>query len=138
MVEEKVTLETAKLAKKKKFNWTPKYLVDVFDEEDQNEVLLKIADYYKNINLCILRPTQSLLQKWLREVHGLHVQPQKTFHNDTYKIGKILVESRLTHPEYKDMYHHPSSYNGPVKGKFKTYEEAMERGLQEALKLVAV
>lgn len=69
------------------------------------------------------------LQKWLREVYGFHVQPQKTFHNKTYVIGKIPLEFRILGKGCDDSYGSPISYTGPIKGKFKTYEEALEIGL---------
>lgn len=75
-------------------------------------------------------PTLSLVQKWFREEWGIHIQPQKTFHNKTYSLGKIPIEFRA----YKnERYKEPMSYMGPFKKKFRTYEEALEEGIKLAL-----
>jgi Mg2+/Co2+ transporter CorB len=52
MTDQLISFETAKLAKEKGFN---------------------IKHYWYND----IRPTQSLLQKWLREKHGIHIVIQK-------------------------------------------------------------
>lgn len=75
------------------------------------------------------------IQKWFRNKYGIHVQPQKTFHNKTYIVGKIPCEYRIEDEETKQFYGNPNSY-GFVKGKFKTYEQALEAGLLQALKLI--
>ena len=64
-------------------------------------------------------PTQSLLQKWIREVHNilLYVYPYKDYAanvNDPF----VWRSSYTAHKE------------------FNTYEEALEAGLLEALKLI--
>lgn len=68
-------------------------------------------------------PTQSLLQKWLREVHNIHtnVHYGLTF---TFKINGDLKGN-----DYVD-------YSEMDKFWGRTYEEALEKGLQEALKLI--
>jgi len=60
--------------------------------------------------------TQSLLQKWLREKHGEHI-------GVTYMTGSKTYNTSLT---MRSM-----GWSG-----FKSYEEALEKGLQEALKLI--
>ena len=65
MTEELVTLETAKLLRKKGFN---EYCKDVIDENN----IIKETLYRTNDELpkqCYSRPTQSIAQKWLRETH---------------------------------------------------------------------
>ena len=71
------------------------------------------------------RISQSLLTKWLREVHNLHISinvglPHKApimYYSNVIKFGK----------------HHKSKFKSEF---YKTYEEAYEIGLQEALKLI--
>ena len=58
---------------------------------------------------CVLMPTQSLAQKWLREVHNIDVL--------VYKVKKKYTTEYCT-----------KHYN--------TYEQALEEALQEALKLI--
>ena len=69
-------------------------------------------------------PTQSLLQKWLREKHNLIVEPigsvvDKTFGIKIFYLGKIATKLSIGGPNYGN-----------------TYEEALEAGLIEALKLI--
>lgn len=63
----------------------------------------------------ILAPTQSLLQKWLREVHNIEFIPPLKFGQDEYACQIVRTDKKKT---------------------FKTYEEALEIGLQEALNLI--
>ena len=65
-------------------------------------------------------PTLSLAQKWLREVHNIHIQIiflpiNNRFIFAIYKYGKEDIESVL---------------------EYETYELALEEVLQEALKLI--
>ena len=62
-------------------------------------------------------PTQSLLQKWLREKHDIIVEVHSQYMpNSTYKYGV-----KVKHEFYDS---------------FNTYEDALEEGLQQALKLI--
>jgi len=72
----------------------------------------------------------SLLQKWLREEHGIHVNPtpyrESADHSNEitgYYVGTIY-------------YTNGDCYNGVEDSNYSTYEEALEAGLQEALKLI--
>lgn len=121
MQEELITFETAKLAKEKGFvNYTPiKYDLQGEDEScDTNEfyhLVLKANHYAK--------PTQSLLQKWLREVHNIYVEPfVLTDTKDLSFTCSIAKGTKLIDANQIDEY--------------DTYEEALEVGLQEALKLI--
>lgn len=97
MNDQLISIETAKLANSKGF---PCYI--------------KVNDF----------PTQSLLQKWLREKHGINVEvflsyefPYNTYFYRVMKIGKYFT---LSHTDFES----------------NIYEEALEAGLQEALKLI--
>lgn len=66
---------------------------------------------------CFLAPTQSLLQKWLREEH---------------KISLVIIDTRFGQYWYRlDATDGAGQHN-----KYDDYEEALEKGLQEALKLI--
>lgn len=69
----------------------------------------------------ILAPTQSLLQKWLREVHKLYIIA------GTYRDGWDELKFQWKTEEFD-----------PEKGQigYETYEEALEKGLLEGLKLI--
>ena len=67
-------------------------------------------------------PTQSLLQRWLREVHDIHIEII-IWDNNTWSAQIVGDSFENNDDEYE------------ASG-CKTYEEALEIGLQEALKLI--
>ena len=79
-------------------------------------------------------PTQSLLQRWLREVHNIYVE---SYHDLTSDGTKIQFYTSWGFLQQKD-----KNGNQNVNGWYdeyndwETYEEALEIGLQEALKLI--
>lgn len=115
MKEELITFETAKLAKEKGFDWYDDDTVCAGYDGKNDE---------KNV---ILSPTQSLLQKWLRETHKLHCS------SDCNASGWFWQYETIEGTFIKDW-----EYGGPDEdsGMWETYEEALEKGLQEALKLI--
>lgn len=69
-------------------------------------------------------PTQSLLQKWLREVHNTHLMVEPYYNGEKLLVyGFDLITERAEEETI-------------IEKGFKTYEEALEIGLQEALKLI--
>jgi hypothetical protein len=69
-------------------------------------------------------PTQSVAQKWLRETKNLHIEISYMYENYwTYDI--------LTIPRHDLI----GLSDRPII-RYNTYEEALESGLQEALKLI--
>jgi len=113
MKEQLISLPTAILAKEKGFReevyhaYQPELLEFPFDEDHNDH-----DDRYS-------APTQSLLQRWLREVHKIYVSPM-FIGPDTNKF-----QYRMDTPT--DVYH--SDW-------FDTWEECLEAGLLEALKLI--
>lgn len=79
--EEICTYEVAKLAKEKGFNVPTDRYYHIYDDviEAQNSLEMTIdgcADFYNSLNQCrCAAPTQSLLQRWLREEKGYYVYP---------------------------------------------------------------
>ena len=143
MIEEAyVSFETAKLAKEKEF-----------DEEFENmhvwnnfkgEILEDVSGYnMKNSHLCknsYSAPTQSLLARWLREKYNVHVIPKPIYDSDRLeqygcdihcpdKNGLVFTIISHVFPVYKQTPNHNMTKE------LGTYEEAMEEGLKEALKL---
>lgn len=121
MQEELVTFKTAKLAKERGFNTHCRYYFD-----DKDETLCENEDFpYNSWNGSIFAPTQSLLQKWLREVHGIIVEITWQMCSTDYEYAIIDMNN-------------PPNYNDDVERiiGFKTYEEALEAGLFKALKLI--
>lgn len=133
MEEKLINFETAKLAKEKRFkdikcNYTY-----------ENEILIKGQEYYGSLNHYdneYSAPTQSLLQKWLREVHnsfievGIHSPKNKYF---TKKNLRYFVEINYYGKNFNLEMTNKEDF---LKTNIKSYEEALEIGLQEALKLI--
>lgn len=69
-------------------------------------------------------PTQSVVQKWLREVKSLHVEV-------CYMYGDYWIYNILTIPRHDLV----GLSDRPLEH-YKSYEEALEAGIQEALKLI--
>ena len=132
--EEYISFETAKLAKEKEF-----------DEEFENmhvwnnfkgEILEDVSGYnMKNSHLgknSYSAPTQSLLARWLREKHKLFIEV-------TVDFIRLIREGDST--KYYPIYYYKivnlknADYTNN-KEEFRFYEEAMEAGLQDALKLL--
>jgi hypothetical protein len=107
--EEFVTLETAKLLKEKGFN-ERKYLIDVST----------LNHCYKYLSV----PPQSVAQKWLRDTKCLHIEIG-------YMYGDYWLYDILTIPT-----HDLIGLSDRSIVCYNTYEEALEAGLQEALKLI--
>ena len=110
MKDKLIEYSTAKLAKEKGF----KKLCDFSYDEDG--ILTGNCEQSYNY----VAPTQSLLQKWLREKHDIHIT-----------ITSISQESWQYHIQK------PKDKLGDnYEEDFENYEEALEVGLQEALKLI--
>jgi len=129
MEEQLISFETAKLAKEKKFNSSCSNYFRYWYNEIQERHQMKEADYNSIVDSLVkdkeelfTRPTQSLLQKWLREVHDIIVLVN--FNTDDNSYFSTLIDKENTGYE---TYTVTSS-----KGK-QTYEEAMEAGLKEGL-----
>lgn len=112
MTEELVTLETAKMLREKGFQQR-KYLINVST----------LHHCYKYLSV----PPQSVAQKWLRETKNLHIEIYRNACGYGYAIMKANNGTWMEDDDSK----------GPNDGgKWDTYEEALEAGLQEALKLI--
>ena len=132
MKEQIISFETSKLAKEKGFDQNEFY--QIYWEGKQEKTPFSKALYYKkliednildqetSIQLRIYAaPTQALLQKWLREVYNIYViintyriQENKWYKFFISQMSKVTIKS----------------------DDYDTYEEALEQGLQEALKLI--
>jgi len=112
MREQLIKFETANLACKNGFDW--------FDELDNGLGATPPFRNGTNIELCS-ETTQSRLQKWLRETHG------------------ILITPRHNH-EKKQYWYYINNTDGLKLNEgtfwFDTYELALEAGLQTALTFI--
>jgi hypothetical protein len=123
MEEILIKLETAKLAKEKGFNIP----VDKFYNEslqglgwrDFNENQSKRD--FNNSNTDYSASTQSLLQKWLRDVHQIDISIKVGLLDN---VSKVYIYSIPFHETLINW------------NKYKTYEDALEAGLKEGLNLI--
>ena len=133
MSEEIISLETAKLAKENGFNLNSPafYGCDNPSSGNSNKLILRTWEDWANFGkeesqggtLIYSAPTQSLLQRWLREKHNIHIE---VYVNQT---GWGWILTKLNGTIIKEI----------TDWKFSdTYEQALEAGLLEALELIKV
>ena len=150
--EQLITFKTAQLAKQAGFDipvphyFTPNgvsiahtkegydqeyycYDVDDFVENWNYKGLSVTADdnisYGGNYMIPFSQPTQSLLQRWLREVHNSHAEVTSRKDNDKIVYTWDIYDTKISDEETTD--------EEPL---FDTYELALEQALQEALTLI--
>ena len=114
-----ISFETAKLAKEKGFI-IPTLCYFRYDEKQCKGDLL---DWNEDVGFYS-RPTQSLLQKWLRDTHNIYLIVIPSYTDDNLLKSKYYFE--ISHIRKLKQFH----------GDFKTYEEALEEGLKTALNLL--
>ena len=112
MTEQLISLDIAKLAKEKGFDIVCNYRYNKFGRLTINN------------DFTCQAPTLSLLQQWLREVHGIHVSP-------------IFIGPDTNKYQYR-MDIENSGNIGEYSKWFLKYEECLEAGLQEALNLIKI
>ena len=139
MQEQLITFETAKLAKEKGFDFrcekayfeTLKHALETSRDGEitfpyKPPRILK-RNYGDEFTIFIAEaPTQSLLQKWLREKHEIYVSPRESYSFDNTLEYVCTVNGTYVNHNIKDK---------PI-NRFDTYEQALEVGLQEGLKLI--
>lgn len=122
MTEELVTLETAKLLKEKGFNWKCEHIIGC------NKVITKY-DLPQRMSCCteiggelveFLCPTLYVAQKWLRDNHSIHTAVDAN--------GNGLWYCRIYDTKDYEFLFETKNY--------VTYEEALEAGIRESLKLI--
>jgi hypothetical protein len=130
MEETKVGFETAKLAKEKGFNLNPIQIGFNYYKPDGER--LKSGEYNKEfVKYCIPYCTQSLLQKWLREVHNIIVEVVAYYDEEQLPLSKPVKPKGYFAWDYYD-----DTFTEDKAIKTETYEEALEIGLQEGLKQI--
>lgn len=124
MKEQLINFETAKLAKEKGFDnvmCSIVYCIGYLSIKENREFRgSRRSTVGKQYHLA-LAPTQSLLQKWLRDKHDIHIWCEKQ-HKDVKNVYGYRIGSDIEHSSF--------TFNN------WSYEEALELGLQEALKLI--
>ena len=110
MEDQLISFETAKLANKKGFF-------------GNGNIMTIFPTSKKHFDISNIAPTQSLLQAWLRKEHNIHV----TSHCKNTKKPKGTYTLTVETNNETEYYHYG----------WNTYEEALEKGLQEGLKLIS-
>lgn len=150
MEKQLISFKTAKLAKKRGFDWKCLYYYNIYGELIANQISFwkheeqavflgsdspdstfisktyNVEALLNSVNTIKLHkkslwdvPTQSLLQKWLRDAHNFHIEIHNLSDVWWISIKKINSDNTLFISESYD-----------------NYEEVLERGLQKALKLI--
>ena len=125
MKEQLISLETAKLALKA--GYMPGYTMSAYNYQTEELVNNNIG----HSGNFFSAPPQSVLQKWLREVHNINVESNYLPNIQKYRCLYVPMTKVIPN---KEKYAFRSKYYGT--DNFDTYEEALESGLQEALKLI--
>ena len=142
MEDQIVSFETAMLLREKGFNEPCSY----YYEDDE---LYKLAYYHGDgtgfvrnnspINdrlsceeMQCTAPTQSLAQRWLREIH--HITFNANPHRNNGEIIYIITIKDISNKKYIDFNVMMNASNKAIM--FDTYEDAIEEGLKYCLKTI--
>ena len=124
MEDQIVSFEVAKLAKEKGFDelvthwYSRKGVLNVSMWDGEPDVI--VLGKHKH-SLSITAPTQSLLQRWLREEHNLLVQMYTWKDHASDNNDEMMWKSEIKNSVFISL----------------TYEESLEAGLLEALKTLS-
>lgn len=132
MKETLISFDTAVLAKEKGFDGSCNYCYD--SEGDKEAAIDYFGDLFftrehidnadeNGYEMTYVAPTQSLLQKWLREDKYVQVWVEPMFFDRWDYV--CYVNLMIPNNDLSDIFYSES-----------TYEQALEKGLQEALKLI--
>ena len=147
MRETRVTFKTARLANEKGFNlrqseYFNEYadLSEIYNcqcnDRDVNECSCGAMESYNEGKDVIQAPTQTLLQKWLRDIHQIYVDidiDQTTYPKFCYMISRFIGNPTDLAAEEWGWENLP---NGVDWGLHRSWEDSLEEGLFEALKLI--
>lgn len=128
--EEICTYEVAKLAKEKGFNWVcPHY----FRLNNKDLFMIFPSEDWSDIGERINAPTQSLLQRWLREEKGIVVEIIAQPTRSTSKKNCYWWSVKQNSNGFCYQYEECSYLLYSDEGYYDTYELALEDALKYAL-----
>ena len=130
--DEICTYEVCKLAKEKGFDVPTDRYYHTYDDviEAQNSLEMTgdgCADFYNSLNQCrCAAPTQSLLQRWLREEKGVHIviESEPTTTTSSNMLFQWIINYN-SDGECYDCYNDIRAY--------PSYEKTLESALKFAL-----
>lgn len=153
--DERIALETAKLAKQKGFNvgvqgsYTEYLKTHKSDNPSfamkKGEVEFDTSFFFINNNhvcdnsnenyIMYAAPTQALLARWLRETHGIQVYAVSGTLDGEHKYRDYVAHVCIGNSHDNAVGHVvQTAINDARDEEYQTYEAAMEAGLQYALK----
>ena len=118
-----VSLEVAKLLKKAGFEWKCKTYYDISIYRDEIIIEDELRDYnFMNGSIIFSAPTLEVAQRWLREVKELNIEIS-TWPGALWRwvVWKINPDRRIIASKHQN---------------YKSYEEALEAGIKEALEII--
>jgi len=127
-----ISIKTAKLAAKKglkpELDLAGELLGYGIDEEDPYPSSYHVHISFPSKKEWLYAPYQAELQRWLRDEHKFHIEIGTTL-GEKYKTEWILYRIEGINKNQK-------ATSKDILERFDTYEEALERGLCKALKLI--
>lgn len=124
MEEQYITFETADLAQEKGFNIRCEY----FYNEGSGWKLQSDSILRTGKDEFLEAPTQSQLQKWLRDEKDIFVNVEPIRHNEKIKYSALVLSLKGNDSKLELLLDGFTMYS--------SYEDAIEEGLQESLKLI--
>ena len=122
MTEQRISLETAKLAKEVGFNWRVQFYYshkNIINDDGAN-----LANYNQEGLKTLSAPTQGLLQKWLREVHYLMIVVNFKPKQEEFCASIVYQDKSSLYWRFKEV------------SSTLLYEDTLEIALYEALLLI--
>ena len=124
MEEQQIKITTAILAEK---TGLPRFInsngdLECYDIAEKRYINYRVFTFFPSKTEYIYTPKQSVLQKWLRDDHGIHVT--------VFYIGNHSYEVRYGTTDKKSIDH------TLINCIYDSHEEALECGLVEGLKLI--
>ncbi len=148
MEEKLIELETAMLAKEKNFDITCDWGFRLYKKEfsrEGNKIEIGTIESAFNVNNKdmagsnvydkIARPTQSLLQKWMRDVHNILIDVIPFYNEEDLPLTKT---NRPKPKGYFVWDYYDEDFSEAKAEKFTNYEDASEQALIEGLKLIKI
>lgn len=131
MKEQIISFETAKLAKEKgltdKEYSTSYYFPD--GKIDLDKLMKNTIN--KTDNMVFYAPTQTLLQKWIREEHRIHLVIEPSVQGDELVWDCQWISTKIHNKTYKSFLPQWATTNC-----CDSYEQALEEGLVKTLKMI--
>ena len=144
MEEQVISKSTAELAKEVGFNISSYkyYLTKSYTKGVEEKLIIgELRTQGAEVDMILIRdgnyayaPTQSLLQKWIRDKHDIHISISRVYssQNDLIEFAGYVVY--IASPDWGT--HYEVNSDKYYSERFDTYEDALEDALYETLKII--